>query len=99
MLAPQVTQTTYTTTTTINNGAKYKFKVQARTQMGYSSDSQEIEVMAAVAPDAPINLAIDDNSSSETQITLTWQDGVNSGGSPVIDYSVFYDQGQGGAMI
>jgi hypothetical protein len=43
--------------------------------------------------DAPINLANDPLTTTDTTIRFTWSDGLSDGGSSVIDYSVFYDQG------
>jgi hypothetical protein len=49
----------------------------------------------SLVPDAPIlnqNIA----SSTKTQIGVTWVDGVYSGGQPVEDYRLSYDQGTNG---
>lgn len=45
-------------------------------------------------PDAPIELQNDGSVTSDVEIRLGWSDGVSDGGAPVIDYSVFYDQGK-----
>jgi hypothetical protein len=39
-------------------------------------------------PDAPYDLLNDESKTSGTQISLRWTAGANSGGSPVIDYTV-----------
>jgi hypothetical protein len=41
-------------------------------------------------PDAPLNLANDPLVTSGNQIGLTWLEGVNNGGTPVIDYKISY---------
>lgn len=46
-------------------------------------------------PDAPINLANDLLITTDKIIRFTWADGTSDGGTPVIDYKVFYDQGTG----
>jgi len=46
-------------------------------------------------PDAPINLANDPTTTTDTVIKFTWNQGVSNGGTSVIDYSVYYDQGSG----
>jgi len=46
-------------------------------------------------PDAPINLANDLSTTTDKIIRFTWAEGLNDGGTPVIDYNVFYDQGTG----
>lgn len=43
--------------------------------------------------DAPISLANDATTTTDTVIRFTWSDGSSDGGSSVIDYTVFYDQG------
>jgi hypothetical protein len=44
-----------------------------------------------IVPDAPINIANDPTTTSETTIRFTWNAGASDGGSPVLDYTVFYD--------
>ena len=44
-------------------------------------------------PDAPISLINNAELTSNLKIGLTWSNGVSNGGSAVLDYSVYYDQG------
>jgi hypothetical protein len=44
-------------------------------------------------PDAPISLTNDPLTTTDTVIRFTWTDGPSDGGTSVIDYSVYYDQG------
>ena len=44
-------------------------------------------------PDSPINVANVPSSTTATQIGLVWADGLENGGSDIIDYRVQYDQG------
>lgn len=46
-------------------------------------------------PDAPINLANNVTVTSATQIGIRWDEGHNNNGSPVIDYTISYDQSTG----
>jgi hypothetical protein len=46
-------------------------------------------------PDAPVDLANDPTTTTDTVIRFTWNDGASDGGTAVIDYSVYYDQGTG----
>lgn len=46
-------------------------------------------------PDAPLNLANDPLNTSGTTIGLIWYEGPENGGTPVIDYTVSYDQSSG----
>ena len=41
---------------TLTPGTTYKFKVRARNSVGTSLDSQELAVLAAKLPDAPVDL-------------------------------------------
>ena len=44
-------------------------------------------------PDVPVNFANVPTITTGTQIGLTWQAGIESGGTPVLDYTIAYDQG------
>jgi len=44
-------------------------------------------------PDAPLNLANNASLTSAQQTGLTWSQGLSDGGTPVISYSLFFDQG------
>lgn len=46
-------------------------------------------------PDAPVNLVNDESYTTDTVIRFTWNDGASDGGSPVLDYTVYYDEGTG----
>ena len=46
-------------------------------------------------PDAPVSLANVPAQTTGTQIGLTWSDGSNNGGTPVIDYRVSFNGGSG----
>ena len=46
-----------------------------------------------LVPDAPINLQNSPTITSDTQIMFSWEEGLSNGGTPVIDYEVYYDQG------
>jgi len=42
-------------------------------------------------PDAPISLIEDLSGRSLNSIAFTWKEGASNGGSPVIDYRIYYD--------
>lgn len=52
-----------------------------------------------LVPDAPMELINDDITTTDTVIRFTWKEGNNNGGSPVIDYTVYYDQGTGSGVF
>lgn len=84
---------TYTFQTDIVAGTFYEFKVVAKNAIGDSSFSSKLRVIAASFPDAPISLSL--VSQSHSSISFSWQDGWN-GGSPILDYEVYWDGGNGG---
>jgi hypothetical protein len=43
-----------------------------------------------LVPDAPISLANNKAVTDAFKIGLTWKDGASNGGSPVLDYTVYY---------
>lgn len=55
--------------------------------------------MITRVPDAPVNLVKDASISNAVVIGILWDNGVESGGLPVLDYRVWYDQGTGVYMI
>ena len=46
-------------------------------------------------PDSPLNLVNDASITSDKQIGLKWDDGINSNGMPILDYLIIYDQSTG----
>jgi hypothetical protein len=44
-----------------------------------------------LVPDTPLSVNNDATITSATNIKITWLEGVSNGGSPVIDYWVYYD--------
>jgi hypothetical protein len=45
------------------------------------------------SPDPPINLQNDLTVTTSVQIGITWEDGIENGGTPVLDYRIYFDQG------
>jgi len=43
-------------------------------------------------PDAPLNLAEVVASRAPTSITISWSAGINNGGAPVLDYTIYFAQ-------
>jgi hypothetical protein len=54
VLDDAVTVKEYTTSVSLIAGETYKFKVEARNEVGYSSFSSEIAILAATYPDPPL---------------------------------------------
>lgn len=50
-------------------------------------------MVAATLPDPPVSLDRDEVNTDKTQVAITWSAGPSNGGSVVIDYSIYWDQG------
>lgn len=93
MLA-SVTTTSYTTPPNLIANTVYKFRVESRNAFGYSTTySNVVSIRAAKIPDAPTNLANVVPLTASGVIGLTWTPGPYDGGSPVIDYSIYFKTG------
>lgn len=46
-------------------------------------------------PDSPVSLVNDESVTNDLTIRFTWSAGAHDGGTPVLDYSVYYDEGLG----
>lgn len=73
----------------VDGGDHISAKVSASNVYGESDRSAEGNgAYYTRVPDIPINLAEDISVRTYTTDGLTWEDGVNSGGVPIIDYRV-----------
>lgn len=72
-------------------GKSYYIKVSAINTIGESELSDAYLVVAATIPDAPSHLTRNEVITTKTILSFTWSEGVSDGGSPVIDYRVWYD--------
>jgi hypothetical protein len=52
--------------------------------------------LAAQIPDEPTNLIEKPGETTSTQIGLSWDAPNFNGGSPILDYRIWYDNGLGG---
>lgn len=55
--------------------------------------------MILLVPNTPINFANNPLVTNKTNIGLTWTDGSNNGGTPILDYRITYDQSTGNYII
>jgi hypothetical protein len=69
----------------------YNFKVESRNAFGMGlTYSNEVVILAASAPTAPLALANDAVSTVAGIVGLRWSPVAYDGGSPVIDYQISY---------
>jgi hypothetical protein len=81
-------------------GSSVYAKIAAINLMGTSLDSvagNGAEITRV--PDPPINLVKNTLVSNAVTIGIQWDNGLESGGVPVLDYRVWYDQGTDTYMI
>lgn len=48
-----------------------------------------------MVPDSPTGLTNDATTTNDLTIRFTWTAGASDGGTPLVSYSVYYDQGLG----
>jgi titin len=88
---------TFTKQTDLEPGTYYEFKVVAMNAVGASAYSDKTRIIAASAPDPPSSLSL--VSQNKVQVTFEWQAPSEDGGSPVLDYEVYGDQGDDGLAV
>jgi hypothetical protein len=89
LLAAGITNS-YETNVDLIPNVVYSFKVTARNSVGDSLMSDPISIRAAEVADAPVSILNIPATTTAYQIGLEWTDGAYDGGSPVIDYEVYY---------
>ena len=71
--------------------------------VNFYGDSAESAVgsgaVIQLVPDAPVSLTNDPSTTTDTQIRFTWADGASDGGTAVIDFAVYYDQGSNNFVV
>jgi hypothetical protein len=74
--------------------------IVSRNAYGDSPTSTEFAgALIYLVPDAPINLLNDALVTSDLSIRFTWDQGTSDGGSPVLDYDVYYDEASGNWVL
>jgi len=85
--------------TGLTPGVSYDFQVDARSLVGYGPVSSTITELAAQIPDEPTGLSNVAEVTLADRAGLTWTAPVFDGGSPVIDYRVWFDNASAGASF
>lgn len=81
---------------TENIGVTYQFKVTANNEVGEGTESTEKDIIAGHEPGLPTNLL--KVTADIDHITFSWQEPADNGGTPVTDYQIMWDNGQGSGM-
>lgn len=90
-LTTPYTATTYTLSSGITKGSKYKFRYRALNGKGFSSFSTELVALAADAPQAPPKPQL--VSVDSTQILLSLSPSDDNGGSVITGYALWINGG------
>jgi hypothetical protein len=80
-------------------GYIYSYKVKARNLVGLSALSDATSIQAAQIPDPPINIVNVEAITTATDIGLQWEAPVFNGGSAIIDYRLWSDDGTAGVTF
>jgi hypothetical protein len=80
----------------VNIGQTYQFRISATNEVGESIRSDAASIIAGTVPSAAINLV--KVSADVGQITFSWSPPVDDGGTPLTDYLVYWDEGQGSVL-
>lgn len=93
--------TVYETTGLTQIGQVYKFKIRAWNNIGYI-DTEEIEIVLASVPDTPANPPAQDlsfhNNEHHIKINYNALTTLQNGGSAVLGYQLWRDNGEGGDL-
>ena len=76
-------------------GTTYNFVVKSRNLVGQSLFSTVLSVLAGQKPDAPTSLANVPAITTGYQVGLSWSAPAFDGGSAIIDYAIWYEDGAG----
>lgn len=95
-LAPYMVPT-YAVTTGIVRGFTYRFRYRANNCKGWGPFSDELYVLAAQKPNAPA--APQRIDSSSTEISLKLFPSTENGGTPVLDYELWRNDGSDGSSF
>ena len=85
--------TTSTQITGLSPGTYYGFAIKAVNIVGPGSLSSETSLIAATVPEKPAHLSL--VSQSETEITVTWEPSIDTGGTPITGYKLQWSENSG----
>lgn len=79
-----------------NEGKTYRFRVAAQNVLGTGPYSDELQLMATDAPQAP-SISYREETRTLTSVTIDLSKPVLDGGSPISGYQLYRDQGISGS--
>ena len=83
--------------TGLKTGDSYSFAVQA---LNFNGASESSDVVSFIICQPPSQFAKPSMASvSRTSITIEWQVPTEEGGCPIYSYSLYQDDGAGGALV
>ena len=88
---------TYYKSSGLTAGVYYQFKVRASNWIGLSPYSTAITIIAASVADPPISVRRVD--STKSSVTLTWDPAAFTGGTPIRDYQLYWDNGNSAMLL
>jgi hypothetical protein len=88
----ETSETTWRQEAGIVTGFLHTFEVTATNGKGESNKSDPVQIYAAQISTAPVNLS--KLSASATYVQITWSAPLSDGGTPILDYQVYWDEGK-----
>jgi titin len=73
-------------------GRTFHFQVTAVNEVGESSRTTPLSLIAGTLPDAPIDVL--KVTADVAQITISWNPPENDGGTPITNYHIYWDNAQ-----
>lgn len=82
---------------TADIGKTFSFEITAINEVGESIRSASISIIAGTVPSAPLTLG--KVTSDIDHIAFSWGTPADDGGTPLIDYKIYWDNGSGSGLI
>lgn len=80
-------------------GNSYSYRIRAKTSRGFSVYSSILTATLMKIPDAPVDIPVSTTNTNKNQIEITYTGLVNNGGSAVLNYNVYIDDGNNGTFL
>lgn len=77
-------------------GYTYYYRIRTKTSRGFSVFSSILSAKLMRIPDSPTDIPISTSNTNKNQIEITYDGNANNGGSPITNYYLYIDDGNGG---